>query len=307
VTVQIQSGDSITEIAYRLLNAGVIKGTKAFVQVADQDAVKSQGIQPGFYQMHRQMSATSAYALLFNPSSRANTTIIIPEGYRMSETFAALSKKTGIPLKNFEAVAAHPTGVDLPSYAHGHLEGYLYPTRYNLNPNGTAVQIIKMMVDQFNQENQGLAQQASAQHLTPGQIIVMASLLQAEGGRTSDYPKIARVLYNRLDDPLPYMRYLQLDTTVLYAQNRRTLYVSDADTRYPSPYNTYLHAGLPPGAIDSPGQAAVQAVLSPSAGNWLYFVTVNPSTGLTKFTNQYKQFQQYQAQLDTYLRQHGDT
>ena len=114
-------------------------------------------------------------------------------------------------------------------------------------------------------------------HLTEAQVVVMASLVQAEGGRLSDYPKIARVIYNRLANGTP----LQLDSTVLYGLNKFGILATDKDLTSPSPYNTYRHKGLPPGPIDNPGAAAIQAVLHPAAGPWLYFVTVNPKTGET--------------------------
>jgi UPF0755 protein len=127
----------------------------------------------------------------------------------------------------------------------------------------------------------------------------MASLVQAEGGRLSDYPKIARVIYNRLAQGMP----LQLDSTVLYGLNTYGIIASDAQLASPSPYNTYKHKGLPPGPIDSPGNAAIQAVLSPAAGNWVYFVTVNPKTHETLFTSSEAQFQQYRAELEHNLGQ----
>ena len=127
----------------------------------------------------------------------------------------------------------------------------------------------------------------------------MASLVQAEGGRLSDYPKIARVIYNRLANGMP----LQLDSTVLYGLNKFGILASDMDLTSPSPYNTYKHKGLPPGPIDSPGNAAIQAVLHPASGNWLYFVTVNPKTGETLFTSSETQFEQFRQELQKNLGQ----
>ena len=130
----------------------------------------------------------------------------------------------------------------------------------------------------------------------------MASLVQAEGGRLSDYPKIARVIYNRLAQGIP----LQLDSTVLYGLNKFGIVATDAQLSSPSPYNTYKHKGLPPGPIDSPGNAAIQAVLhpAPASDNWLYFVTVNPKTGETRFTSSQAQFEQCRQELQKYLSQH---
>jgi UPF0755 protein len=118
--------------------------------------------------------------------------------------------------------------------------------------------------------------------------------VQAEGGRLQDFPKIARVIYNRLLVGMP----LQLDSTVMFAMNKYGIRATDAQLHFNSPYNTYLHTGLPPGPIDSPGDAAIKAALHPAAGDWRYFVTVDPKTGLTKFTNSKSQFDQFVAELD---------
>ncbi len=94
---------------------------------------------------------------------------------------------------------------------------------------------------------------------------------------------------------------------MLYARHSRAADVTVAQTQNTkSPYNTYLHAGLPPGPIDSPGDAAIKAALHPSpiTDDWTYFLTVNPKTGLTKFTNNFTVFQQYQAELANYMATH---
>jgi UPF0755 protein len=197
----------------------------------------------------------------------------------------------------------NPAGLGLPSYAKGRVEGYLFPARYDLNPNATARDIIKMMVTRFNKEaaDADLVARAHAAHLTPGQLVTVASLLQAEGGRHSDFPKIARVIYNRVHQGTP----LQLDTTVLYALNKRDLRVFNKDTQVKSPYNTYLFKGLPPGAIDSPGLPALAAALRPARGDWLFFVTTDPSRKITEFTDNQQDFAQLKKKLDRYLATHG--
>jgi UPF0755 protein len=127
----------------------------------------------------------------------------------------------------------------------------------------------------------------------------MASLVQAEGGRLSDYPKIARVIYNRLAQRIP----LELDSTVLYGLNTYGILATDQQLTSTSPYNTYRHMGLTPGPIDSPGASAIQAVLNPAPGNWIYFVTVNPKTKETLFTASQAQFEQFRAELEHNLAQ----
>ena len=129
--------------------------------------------------------------------------------------------------------------------------------------------------------------------VTPYQAIIVASLVESESKVDADRPKIAQVIYNRLARGMPQ----QLDSTVLYGLNKFGIIASDKDLTSPSPYNTYKHKGLPPGPIDSPGAAAIQAVLHPAAGNWLYFVTVNPKTGDTRYTSSPAQFQQFRQEL----------
>ena len=138
-------------------------------------------------------------------------------------------------------------------------------------------------------------------NLTPAEAIIVASLVQAEGGRVADYPKIARVIYNRLDANMQ----LQLDSTVMYALHRYGILATNQQLQVNSPYNTYQHTGLPPGPIDSPGDAAIQAALHPAKGTWLYFVTVNPKTGVTEFTSSSTTFVQLRAELEKNLGQGG--
>jgi len=170
-----------------------------------------------------------------------------------------------------------------------------------VQPHETALGVLSAMVQRFDQEAAALNLPAAAAqvHLDEAQVIIMASLVQAEGGRLSDYPKIARVIDNRLAQGIP----LQLDSTVLFGLNTYGIIANDGQLNSSSPYNTYRYKGLTPGPIDSPGQAAIEAVLHPAPGNWLYFVTVNPKTGETLFTASEAQFEQYRAELEHNLGQ----
>jgi UPF0755 protein len=280
VTVQVKEGASGAVIATTLQEHHVVKSTRAFVKVYNGEA-RASSIQPGFYQMRLKMSSKAAMALLLDPKSRAGNQITIPEGKRAVEIFELLSKKTGIPLKDFQAVAKRTDGLGLPSYADGELEGFLYPGRYDLDPNGSARKIVQQMVDAFNKEasSSDLEGKAKEAGLDPRKVLTLASLAQAEGGKPSDLPKISRVIYNRVKVGMP----LQFDTTVLYALNKRTLTVTNKDLGVKSPYNTYLHKGLPPGPICSPGPDAIEAALSPKSGDWLYFVATDPTHKITEF------------------------
>ncbi|MGH3151453.1 MAG: endolytic transglycosylase MltG [Streptosporangiaceae bacterium] len=298
--VQVTSGDTATSLAPKLQQLGVVASSRAFVLAAEH-STSSVGLLPGFYGMHKHMQASLAYALLLNPKALVEIPVTIPEGWRLTQIVAGLAAKSRIPASDYDKVLKDPASLHLPSFANGKPEGYLFPATYDVLPHETALGVLTAMVQRFDQEAAmvNLPAAASRVHLTESQVIVMASLVQAEGGRLSDYPKIARVIYNRLAQGMQ----LQLDSTVLYGLNTYGIVASDAQLASTSPYNTYKHKGLPPGPIDSPGNAAIQAVLSPATGSWLWFVTVNPKTHETLFTSSEAQFQQYRAELEHNLGQ----
>jgi len=300
LVVQVPSGASPTSLGPELARLGVVASARAFVLAAEHSS-NPNGLLPGFYGMHRQMKASLAYALLLDQKNLVQVTVTIPEGWRLSQIVAYLGAKSGIPASAYQAVLNNPARLHLPAYANGKPEGYLFPATYEVLPHETALGVLTGMVQRFEQEAAQLNLPTAAKrvHLTEGQVVIMASLVEAEGGRVSDYPKIARVIYNRLAQGIP----LQLDSTVLYGLHSYGIIASDQQLSSSSPYNTYKYKGLTPGPIDNPGAAAIQAVLNPAAGNWLYFVTVNPKTGLTLFTASQTQFEQYRAELEHNLGQ----
>jgi UPF0755 protein len=302
IVVQVTQNETATSLGPQLVKLGVVASSRAFVLAAEHSS-SPNGLLPGFYGMRRHMKASLAYALLLDQKNLVQVTVTIPEGWRLSQIVAYLGARSGLPASAYQAVLKNPAQLHLPASANGKPEGYLFPATYEVVPHESALGVLSGMVQRFGQEAVLLNLSAAAKHvhLTESQVITMASLVQAEGGRTSDYPKIARVIYNRIARNIP----LQLDSTVLYGLDKFGIVASDADLTSPSPYNTYKHKGLTPGPIDSPGAAAIQAVLNPAPGNWLYFVTVNPRTGETLFTASQTQFEQYRAELQHYLEQHG--
>jgi UPF0755 protein len=294
VVVQVVPGDTPTSLGPKLVKLGVVASPRAFILAAEH-STSSAGLLPGFYGMHRQMQASLAYALLLDPKNLVQIKVTIPEGWRLSRVLSYLGAKSGVPLSAYQQALKHPGSLGLPAFARGKAEGYLFPATYDVQPHETALGVLKAMVQRFDQEaaTVNLSAGARSVHLTQAQVVIMASLVQAEGGQLSDYPKIARVIYNRLARGMP----LQLDSTVLYGLNKYGILATDRQLAISSPYNTYKRKGLPPGPIDSPGGAAIQAVLHPATANWVYFVTVNPKTGVTRYTSSPAQFEQFRQEL----------
>jgi UPF0755 protein len=294
--VQIPAGASGRTIGRELAGKDVILTPGAFLDAASKNP-KAGSIQPGTYALHHHMSAVSALNLLLDPASRQEYKVTIPEGFTAAKVFSRLSQTTGKPVGDFEAATKDPA-VGLPPEAGGSVEGYLFPATYDFNLDTTPAAMLAAMVSRAQQ-----AMQAAGVPVDPAQrhiVLTKASIVQAEAGNTEDMGKIARVLENRLADGTP----LQLDTTVNYATGKFGITTTAADRASDSPYNTYLHAGLPPGPISSPGTDALKAVLSPTPGDWRFFVVVNPSTGETLFASTGAEHQKNVAKFQQWLRDH---
>ncbi|MEV7805334.1 endolytic transglycosylase MltG [Microbispora sp. NPDC088329] len=251
-------------------------------------------------------SRTAAPAVLTRQGSgetRTDNRITLPEGLRLSMVLTELSAATGKPLKEFERAAEDDEALGLPVYAKGALEGFAFPGTYDVSPTSSPKEILAAMVARFGRvaEDTGLVEGARRLGRTPLEILTIASIVQAETLDRRDMPKVARVVYNRLHRT-PEMR-LQMDSTVLYGLNKLGSRASKGDLKSRSPYNTYVHLGLPPGPICNPGADAIKAALNPAAGRWLWFVTTDPEKGVTKFADSESAFftlvEEYKKNLKT--------
>lgn len=292
VTVHIERGDTAAEIGARLKAAGVVKSVGAFTAAAKADS-RSTRIQPGYYLLKKRMSGKAALALLLDPAARLRGRVTIPEGMSLQAILARVARDTEVKLTDLQAAAKRTADLGLPDYAKGQLEGYLFPATYDVEPGTLAIDVLRAMVARFVRaaDEVGLVERAAKLGMTPAQVVTVASLLEKEAKLGDDFPKVARVVYNRLKLGMP----LQLDSTVNYVLKERTGHLSTEQTRIDSPYNTYRRIGLPPTPIDSPGQVALEAALAPAAGNWIYFITVDKS-GKAAFTASYAEFLRLKAE-----------
>jgi UPF0755 protein len=292
VTYQVKPGDTLAAIGRGLKQAGVVKSVDAFTAAAAADP-RSSRLQPGYYPLKKQMTAADALEVLLDPSARILARVTLPEGLRLDETLKRLATGTKLPLAKFEAALKQPAALGLPAYAKGRAEGFLFPATYEFAPKATPAQMLAELVTRFKVADKAL--NLSAGPRPAYEIVIIASIVEAEARRSQDFPKVARVIYNRLAKGMP----LQMDSTVNYALKADKTIVTLEDLGVNSPYNTYKRTGLPPGPIGSPGEQALKAALAPAAGDWLYFVTTNPSTGETKFTADYQEFLKFKAELQS--------
>ena len=298
VVFEVAEGDSSAVIGRKLKAAGIVKSVEAFTEAAEDES-RSRGIQVGFYQLRRKMPAADALAVLIDPANLVQSSVTIPEGLRVEDTVKVLARRTDIPLREFQRALDRPKAIGLPGYAKGNAEGYLFPATYAFAPDADATQVLSSMVERWRQAADDADLEASAEKLgyTPGELMIVASLVESEANRDQDRGKVARVIYNRLETDATD-GLLQIDATVNYAVGRDLgLGLTTEDLDVDSPYNTRKYPGLPPGPIESPGDEAIEAAANPTEGDWVYYVTVNLDTGETKFAEDYNDFLAYKREL----------
>lgn len=300
VVVEIPSGATLTDIAQVLVDQGVVKSTKAFLQAA-KDTPEASSIQSGSYRLLTAMSAKGALAALLDLDNLVRNQVTIPEGLRNSQVLQRISEATGIALADLEAALADTANLNLPDWANGATEGFMFPETYAFDTNPTAISILSQMPAQFTQVTNGIdfVGRAQALGISPFEAVTVASIIEKET-RNPDYgPDMAQVIYNRLRIDMA----LQMDSTVHFAVNSSgTVTTTDQERAFDSPYNTYLHKGLPPGAISNPGVNALQSAVNPTTGDYLFFVTVNLDTGETKFAADYTAHQANVAEFQAWCR-----
>lgn len=281
--IAVDEGDTGTDIAKKLVSAGVIKSSGPFVTVFS-NTPDAANIHPGTYRLKKQMTSDGALKLLLDPASLAGERVIIPEGMRASKIYERLSKQTGIPVEDFTKAAKDYRKLGVPENPAKSVEGYLWPGRYDIPEDATAEQVLTMMVKRMDEELTKLNVPERDRY----RVLTLASIAEKETRSEDDYGKVVRTLDNRLEGAgaaKGHPMKLQLDSTVAYASGRDSISTTPQERASDSPYNTYVHEGLPIGPIANPGAKTIKAALNPPEGDWLFWVTVNTDTGETKFAN----------------------
>jgi UPF0755 protein len=229
------------------------------------------------------------------PVPEKKRTLLIPEGFRAGQVYAAIDRSLGLAEGTTRNAATAPAAaLGLPQAAAGNPEGYLFPATYPVEAATTPESLLRYMIDtagkRFGTAHIGAG--AQRQGLSVHQTVIIASIVQAEADTAEDMGKVARVVHNRLAKGMA----LQMDSTLNYALGRTTVDTTQADTKIDSPYNTYERPGLPPTPIGNPGEQAMAASIEPATGDWLYFVTVRP--GDTRFTADYAEHQANVAEFN---------
>jgi UPF0755 protein len=282
VLITVHPGDSVAVIAGDLHHAGVLASPFAFR--IDSLLEGAPLVRPGAYEFAQGASFSTIRAILTGGPNVPQADVV--PGLTVKEIALNLAHSAGNTFAATffaDATQAAATSAYRPR---GTLDGLLGPGLYLITPGETPAQLLAAMQAGFATEAAavGLSPLSTRDSLDAYHLIIAASIVEKEGYYAANMPDVARVIYNRLARNMP----LQMDSTVLYALGRDGGKVTPAMLRTRSPYNTYLHHGLTPTPICVVSPQALDAILHPPAGRWLYFVLVKKD-GTMAFSDTYAQ------------------
>lgn len=278
--VTVSNGETGSSIAKDLYRAGVVKKSSTFVHLLTQDSA-GQGIAPGEHKVQTHLPVLQALAQMLDQKRIVNQ-IIVKDASTLASVLSQLENDHDLK----QSVDLTKVSIPLPNPSHS-LEGELAPDQYSYAPGTNVDQALAAMTRNASANFSQSGITSGYKKYSPYQLLTIASLIQIESD-PSDYEKVASVIYNRLAINMP----LQLNSTVAYAGHLQgQIGLSTAQTRINSPYNTYIHTGLPPTPICNPTVPALRATLHPVRSNWLYFITVSPHD--TRFTSTFQQFESW--------------
>ena len=259
-----------TEIADMLYEHGLIRSTQVFKLWLALSGTGSK-LQSGHYQIPNKVSVHELINLL-QEGHVESIKLTIPEGYTVGDIAIALEKAQIMKASDFLAEAKtfvpypYMKGTKPTTYP---VEGFLFPSTYEVPVGATPKDVILMMSEQMNRYlTPAVKKQIQAQHMSIHDFVTLASIVERESLYDADRPTIAGVFKKRLAHGIP----LQSDATISYVLGYAKENVTLGDTQLQSPYNTYVSKGLPPGPIANPGKKALDAVLHSEDTDYLYFV-----------------------------------
>ena len=307
VPIIVQQGDSTSAIAKTLMDRGVLKGGlvrgyvtdyffKNYCETRGYNIDEDKLFKYGEYMIRKNMTVDEIANELISGVAMADTKqFTIPEGLTISQiakklaadgivTESAFYDEVRDGAFNYGFLADCPPGDD-------RLEGFLYPDTYEIFVDATAHDIIDKMLAQFDAlfktEDYARAQDMG---MNVREIVTLASIIERESVKAEERPIMAGVFYNRMKEGIKLESCATIQYNFIVKGEEPREYLTIADTQVESPYNTYLHQGLPPGPICSPRYASIEAALYPDLNDYVYFVLSNSLDGSHKFSSDYNEF-----------------
>jgi UPF0755 protein len=325
---QVADGDSASTIASKLQEQGFLLDGRAFIFLATERGLTND-LQSGAFILRRSMTPDELVTALLAPEQVHYVEIGLRTGLRLEQITAKLETLSELQMdpKDFYQLAKHPTPELLADYPWlkqvlppgASLEGFLWPATYDVLPDTTAEELIRDMLDNFHTDIGNRLDVPASRGLDFYQVLTLASLVEREAVHEEDKPLIAGVFADRLDPKLFPNGHLGSDPTIFYIND--TLKLDPANlpawTKYVfwaalpkgdqlpavlpddlAAYNTYTHAGLIPGPIDTPTLSSIDAALAPDTSkHYLYFLAKNDGSGDIVYA---KNLAEHQANIRKY-------
>ncbi|MGI8412044.1 MAG: endolytic transglycosylase MltG [Solirubrobacteraceae bacterium] len=289
VSVTIPPQMTSSQVGDLLERDGVIASSFFFELRATLGGERSD-LHPGSYRLGLDASYGSVLSTLSTPPPAAKVTeLTITEGHTRRQISALLhgqGVRGGYFTLTHSSSLLDPRRYGAPAGVNS-LEGFLFPSTYQLREPISMTALIADQLQAFKQRFATVSlDYARSRRLSAYDVLIVASMVEAESPNAHDRPLVASVIYNRLRDGMP----LQIDATTRYGTGNYTRPLTVSELNSPSAYNTRIHKGLPPTPIDNPGLASIQAAAHPPSTNYLYFVVKPCGNGAQLFTSSYTQF-----------------
>lgn len=289
VIVNIKEGSGTAQIAAVLHENRLIRSEMVF-KIRSKISFYDGKYKAGDYALSKAMSMKEIAQTIISGRSAGQSFQTI-EGETIKQTAKRLQKQGIVSEKEFLKEATEGDFdyrfMDQLPAGENRLEGFLFPNMYEVSVNADAHEVIDTMLAEFDSTvTDDYYKKAKKMGYSMYEMITLASIVEREAVENEDRPKIASVLYNRLEKNIK----LQCCSTVQYILGEQKPVLSNADTRIESPYNTYIIDGLPKGPICSPGKASIDAVFEPADTDYLYFVLKSKDSTSHNFSKNYEEF-----------------
>lgn len=297
VAVTIPTSSGVSDIGSLLEKRGVISSSFFFGARATL-AGKRGDLKPGRYALKRDMSYGQVIDTLSKGPAPNVVTVVVPEGRSRREIASSLSGLTG----NYLAATKRRPPSGYGASRATDLEGFLFPATYQLKRGANVKQLVAKQLTAFKQRFASVNLRAARRkNLTPYDVLIIASLVERETAAPRERKLIASVIYNRLHAGTP----LGIDATTRFEFHKWAGALTRSELASPSPYNTRIHTGLPPGPIGNPGLASIAAAAAPASSPYLFYVANACKPGTHTFTRTLSQFNAAVARYDAARRKAG--
>lgn len=276
--IKIVKGDNLKTVAAKLEDAQVIYNKYLFI-IVTRLLGNQEGIIPGEYKFQNGLTNLSIMKTITDGNLVRTYTITIPEGLNIRQIGRLTQRLYGLDSARFVYEASNDSLIKLLGVNAVSLEGFLYPETYQISYSANSnreQEVVRVMASEFRKKiTADMYEQLQKKKLTLLELITMASIIEGETRNEAEKKTISGVYYNRLKKGMR----LEADPTVQYVlpggPKRQLMY---SDLKFPSPYNTYLNKGLPPGPINNPAIGSIIAALEPEENKFLYFVAKGDGT-----------------------------